>query len=84
MWYCQRSVEVLAVYDFHDPNLVRNKLGVVVVDNEGRLIGFQEKPERPLSGIAATAPYFFSPPGPMIPIVSGFPFLNIHDPPEET
>jgi glucose-1-phosphate thymidylyltransferase len=52
-----KKASALGVYDFHDRNLVRKKFGVVIVNHENRAIGFQEKPEEPLSSVAATALY---------------------------
>lgn len=55
----RRRSSVVGVYDFHDTELVRGKYGVVEIDSDGRVVGFQEKPGDPRSSIAATALYYF-------------------------
>ncbi len=64
-----RNRPLVAVYDLGDPELARRRYGVAVVEG-GRIVGFQEKPERPASALAATACYLF--PRRVLPLVSAF------------
>ena len=53
------QASVLAVYEFESIDHVRNKFGVVVADENNRVVGFEEKPGEPKSSLAATAVYLF-------------------------
>ena len=48
---------VFASYRFPNRSALKNRFGVVVVDNNGRVLGFEEKPDEPQSNLAATALY---------------------------
>jgi glucose-1-phosphate thymidylyltransferase len=48
----------VAVHRLADPSLAR-LYGVVELDGEDRVVGFEEKPERPRSDLAATATYLY-------------------------
>lgn len=52
-----KNASALAVYKFQEIDQVRNRFGVAVVDNNNRLIDFEEKPCHPKSTLAATAIY---------------------------
>jgi glucose-1-phosphate thymidylyltransferase len=49
----------VGLYDVKDPDLAR-KYGIVVIDENKRIIEFREKPSRPNSTLAAECLYFFS------------------------
>jgi glucose-1-phosphate thymidylyltransferase len=53
----ERKASTLGVYDFHDRELVKKRFGIAILDHDNKVVGFQEKPEEPLSSIAATALY---------------------------
>ena len=53
------SASVLAVYKFESLDSVRNKFGVVLKDDNNRVLAFEEKPDKPKSSLAATAIYVF-------------------------
>ncbi len=53
----EKQASILAVYDFKDVEKVRKKFGVVLCDPNGKVTGFEEKPENPKSALAATALY---------------------------
>ncbi len=53
----EKDSSVIATYNFKDPALLANKFGVVEVDKNGRITGFEEKPGKPKSSITATAIY---------------------------
>ena len=48
----------LALHEVSDPGLLKN-YGVVELDQDDRVIGFQEKPAEPRSNLAATAAYLY-------------------------
>ena len=48
----------LALHEVSDPELLQN-YGVVELDDEDRVVGFQEKPAEPRSNLAATAAYLY-------------------------
>lgn len=49
---------LIALNDVKDPDIVRNRYGVVIVQ-DGRITGFQEKPNCPRSTLASTACYIY-------------------------
>lgn len=53
----EKKGSVLAVFDFEHIDRVRNRFGVVEIDDSAKLISFEEKPEHPKSTIGATALY---------------------------
>lgn len=55
----EKSASIVAGYRFDSIDDVRNKFGVMQIAEDGRVLAFQEKPENPLSSIAATAMYVF-------------------------
>ena len=56
-----RNTEVtVAVYDVRDPEAIK-KYGNVVVDAEGIITRFEEKPQEPHGTLAAIALYYYSP-----------------------
>ncbi len=64
-----RGKSLVAVYDLGDPELAKRRYGVAVVDGH-RITGFQEKPDRPASALAATACYLF--PRRVLPLLGDF------------
>lgn len=55
-----KQTSTLAVRDLGDPALLAKKLGTVEMNEASRIIGFEEKPERPKTSLAATALYLFT------------------------
>ena len=53
----ERDGMLVAVRDLGEPARVAKRFGVPVLDAEQRIIDFQEKPEKPTSGLASTAIY---------------------------
>ncbi len=58
-WRAKDGASCVAVHDVGDRELAK-KYGVVDVDEDGRLIGFVEKPEEPPTTLCATATYLFA------------------------
>lgn len=54
-----KNASVVAGYRYESPDDVRGKFGVMQISEDNRVIAFQEKPQEPLSSIAATAIYVF-------------------------
>lgn len=52
-----RDASVLGVHEFPHLEDVQRKFGVVTLTPDGRVLQFEEKPERPKSAMAATAIY---------------------------
>ncbi|MBN1385507.1 nucleotidyltransferase family protein [Candidatus Woesearchaeota archaeon] len=59
-FFIKKQASVIAVYDMQDRSLLARKLGVVELDKDQRIIGFEEKPDNPKSSLASTACYMFS------------------------
>lgn len=57
--YFQKKGNTIAVHDLQDKNKVKNKFGVVELNKENKIIGFEEKPEVPKTSLAATLVYMF-------------------------
>ncbi len=53
-----RGNVLIALHDLKEPHRVRGRYGVAIVD-EGRIVGFQEKPQAPRSTLASTACYVY-------------------------
>jgi glucose-1-phosphate thymidylyltransferase len=53
-----RDGVTVALYDIGNPVAAR-RFGVVGLDRDGRIIDFEEKPERPKSTLVSTGVYFF-------------------------
>jgi glucose-1-phosphate thymidylyltransferase len=58
-WRGKGDGSALAVRHLEDPSLSR-LYGIVELDEKDRVVGMQEKPERPSSDLAATAMYLFT------------------------
>jgi glucose-1-phosphate thymidylyltransferase len=58
-WRSKDGASALAVYDVGELALAR-KYGIVSVDEDDRIVGFVEKPEDPVSTLAATATYLYA------------------------
>jgi glucose-1-phosphate thymidylyltransferase len=54
-----RGAAVNACFDTGDPETVRGKHGCVLLDDEGRILEFQEKPHQPKSTIQSIAFYVY-------------------------
>jgi len=64
-----RGQPLVAVYDLGDPEIARGRYGVALVEGDA-ITGFQEKPDRPASALAATACYLF--PRRVLPLFTDF------------
>jgi glucose-1-phosphate thymidylyltransferase len=53
----EKQASVVAAYEYPTLDEVRNRFGVLVTDDTGRVIEFQEKPAAPKSALAAAALY---------------------------
>lgn len=53
-----KQSSVIALHDLRDTARVAKKYGVALLDNEQKILDFQEKPEEPQSTLAATLCYF--------------------------
>jgi glucose-1-phosphate thymidylyltransferase len=53
------SSPVVALYDMEEKESIRNKYGVVVLDERNVIREFQEKPDEPASTLVSTGCYFF-------------------------
>ncbi len=56
-----KKTSVVAVFDMKDKSKLIKKFGVVELDNNNKIIDFEEKPTGPKSSLAATACYIFTP-----------------------
>jgi glucose-1-phosphate thymidylyltransferase len=65
----ERAAAAIAVYDVGDLEAMR-RLSAVSVDAEGRVIAFEEKPQRPVSTLAGIALYYY--PRGVLPLVSEY------------
>ncbi len=61
---------LIALYDLGDPNIAKKRYGVAVLDENGFVKEFQEKPENPKSSLASAAGYIF--PKDVIPLFSEY------------
>ncbi len=57
-WELKRPASAVAVYDCGDLELATH-YGVVELDGESRIVGFEEKPSEPASTLVATAGYLY-------------------------
>ena len=51
---------IVAIYDIKDKEKAASKLGVVQLDEDNKIISFEEKPQEPKTSLASTACYIFS------------------------
>jgi glucose-1-phosphate thymidylyltransferase len=54
----EKGGSAIAVYEVADPEALK-RYGVIELDADDRLVGFEEKPARPQSKLAATAAYLY-------------------------
>jgi len=59
-FYLQKKSSVLACKDLGGKQEVAGKFGVVEIDENKKIIGFEEKPQDPKTSLAATACYLFT------------------------
>ncbi|MDI6704293.1 MAG: nucleotidyltransferase family protein [bacterium] len=59
-FFKEKKKTCLLLYDMKDKDRVKKKYGVLELDNTGRIIEFQEKPEEPNSTLISTACYLFT------------------------
>jgi glucose-1-phosphate thymidylyltransferase len=57
--HARNAPATVAVHDVGNPQAMK-KYGCVVIDREGRITQFEEKPEKPQSTLAALALYYYS------------------------
>ncbi len=53
----EKDSSLIAVYDLGDPEKLANKFGVVLTNDEDKVIDFEEKPPQPKSSLTATLIY---------------------------
>lgn len=58
----EKKAPVVAFFDIGDTEKVREKFGVCVLDEEGKITEFQEKPKEPKSTLVSTCIYHFNRP----------------------
>ena len=58
--YKEKNASITAAFDVKDKNIVKNRHGVVILDNSNKVIDFQEKPEEPKSTIKSIACYILT------------------------
>ena len=58
-FFIKKNCSVIACRDVKDKSVLAKKYGVVELDQNQRVAGFEEKPENPKTTIAATACYIF-------------------------
>jgi glucose-1-phosphate thymidylyltransferase len=51
---------VVAARDLGDPAMLAKKFGTIEMDKHNKMIGFEEKPEKPKSSLAATCVYMYT------------------------
>jgi glucose-1-phosphate thymidylyltransferase len=56
-YFDKKESSILALHDYKDKNLIAHRLGCAQVDNDEKLVNFEEKPAVPKSTLAATACY---------------------------
>jgi glucose-1-phosphate thymidylyltransferase len=56
----EKRASVVGLYDMIDKAKVAKRFGVVDIDRERKIIGFEEKPEQPKSSLMSTAIYLFT------------------------
>jgi len=54
-----KNTDVIACFEAPSFDYVAEKLGVIELDKDKKLVGFEEKPKEPKTKIAATACYYF-------------------------
>ncbi|MCR4336109.1 MAG: nucleotidyltransferase family protein [archaeon] len=59
-FFKEKKSSVIACKDMNSKEEVKEKFGVVELDSNGKIIGFEEKPAEPKSSLASTACYIFS------------------------
>ncbi|MBW2996308.1 nucleotidyltransferase family protein [Candidatus Woesearchaeota archaeon] len=60
-YYKEKNTVITAAFDTKDIEIVRNRHGVVILDENKKVIDFQEKPPEPKSTIKSIACYIFKP-----------------------
>lgn len=59
-FFKEKNASVVACKDMGSKEEVKEKFGVVELDSDKKIIGFEEKPKHPKSSLASTACYIFS------------------------
>lgn len=55
-----KNASIVALHDLKKKELLAKKFGVVELDADEKIVGFEEKPEHPKTSITSTACYIFS------------------------
>ncbi len=55
----EKKTSIIALFDLKEKDKVANKFGVVIIDENKKVIDFEEKPSEPKSTLAATACYLY-------------------------
>jgi len=56
----EKKAPVVAARDLGDPNKLAKKFGTIEIDDNMKIIGFEEKPEAPRSALASTCIYLYT------------------------
>jgi glucose-1-phosphate thymidylyltransferase len=59
-YFNEKKTSIIALFDMKEKEKVANKFGVVVIDENKKVIDFEEKPAEPKSTLAATACYLYT------------------------
>lgn len=59
-FFNQKSGSVVAVCDLKDPAKLAKKFGTIEHDDDHKIVGFEEKPDKPKTSLASTCCYLFS------------------------
>jgi glucose-1-phosphate thymidylyltransferase len=59
-FFREKGCSVIGLYDMGDKAKVARLYGVVSIDGDSRIVGFEEKPENPKTSLISTAIYFFT------------------------
>ena len=59
-FFIKKGSSVVALHRFEEKSKVAGKFGIALIDNNSKIIEFEEKPENPKSLLASTACYFFT------------------------
>ncbi|MBW2058519.1 MAG: nucleotidyltransferase family protein [Deltaproteobacteria bacterium] len=60
-FFREKGGPVVGLYDMGDKEKVAGLYGVVSIDEDSRIVGFEEKPKNPKSSLVSTALYFLTP-----------------------
>lgn len=56
----EKEAPVVAARDLGDPSRLAKKFGTIEIDDDMKIVGFEEKPEKPKSALASTCIYLYT------------------------